>query len=86
MWSLPQQTGDIRPALVYCWANVVDGDPTVNQRWNSVSCLLLGQLTTFEYRVCYAPMILQPLVLLYARQYVNQDDFLFAENRKYVLD
>ena len=56
------------------WPN---SKPTLEQRFT--------QLTTFVYRVCYAPMILQPLVFLYARRYVNQDDFLFAENRKYVL-
>ena len=28
------------PKIVYCWASVVDGWPTVNQRWNNVSCLL----------------------------------------------
>ena len=28
------------PALVYCWTNVIDGGPTVNQRWANASCLL----------------------------------------------
>ena len=32
-----QQTWNIGPTLVYCWANVVDGGPTVNQRWANVS-------------------------------------------------
>ena len=27
------------PTLVYSWANVVDGGPTVNQRWANVPCL-----------------------------------------------
>ena len=26
--------------LVYCWAGVVDGGPTVKQRYDNVSCLL----------------------------------------------
>ena len=28
-----QQTRDIRPLLLQCWANVVDGGPTLNQHW-----------------------------------------------------
>ena len=28
------------PMLVYCWANVVDGAPIVNQRLANVSCFL----------------------------------------------
>ena len=28
-----QQALDVGPTLVYCWANVVDVGPTVNQRW-----------------------------------------------------
>ena len=35
-----QQTWDDGPTLVYCWPSVVDGGPTVNQRWAHVSCLL----------------------------------------------
>ena len=35
-----QQTWDVWPTLVYCWANLVDGGPTVNQRWANVSCFL----------------------------------------------
>ena len=35
-----QQTRDIGPKLIYCWANVGDGGATVNQRWANVSCLL----------------------------------------------
>ena len=30
----------IRPLLVLCWANVVDGGPTLNQQWLNVLCLL----------------------------------------------
>ena len=29
----------VGPMLVYCWASVVDGGPTVNQRWANVPCL-----------------------------------------------
>ena len=36
-----QQTWHVAPSLVYCWANVVDSVQTVNQRWASVSCLLV---------------------------------------------
>ena len=38
--KLTQQTLDAGPTLVYCWASVVDGGRTVNQRWANVSCLL----------------------------------------------
>ena len=34
-----QQTWDVGPTLAYCSANVVSGEPTVSQRWASVSCL-----------------------------------------------
>ena len=35
-----QQTRDVLPMLVYCWASVVDDGPTLNQHWLNVSCLL----------------------------------------------
>ena len=38
--SQTQQTWDVGPTLVYCLATVVDGGPTVNQRWANVSCFL----------------------------------------------
>ena len=31
---------DIEPMLVKCWVDVVDGEPTLNQHWFNVSCLL----------------------------------------------
>ena len=34
------QTWYVGSRLVYCWARVVAGGPTVNQRWTSVSCWL----------------------------------------------
>ena len=37
----PQQPCDIRPAVVYCWANI-DGS-TLDQRWADVSRLLGDQ-------------------------------------------
>ena len=39
-----QQTRDIEPLLVHCWASVVNGGPTLNQQWPNVSCLLGGLL------------------------------------------
>ena len=38
--SITHQTWEAGPALVYCLASVVDGGPTVNQRWANVTCLL----------------------------------------------
>ena len=38
--SLAQQTRYIDPMLVQCWTSVVDGDPTLDQHWIDVSCLL----------------------------------------------
>ena len=35
-----QQTRDIAPMLIQCWAGVVDGGPILNQHWCNVSCLL----------------------------------------------
>ena len=43
LWSLypsSQQTQDIVPMLVQCWFTVYDAGPTLNQQWDSVSCLL----------------------------------------------
>ena len=37
---LTQQTRDIEAMLGQCWADVVDGGPTLNQHWFNVSCLL----------------------------------------------
>ena len=36
----------MKPVLVWCWANVVDGGTTLNQHRHSVSCLLGGQVST----------------------------------------
>ena len=38
--AITQQTRDIEPLLVQCWASVVDGGPALNQQWLNVSCLL----------------------------------------------
>ena len=35
-----QQTRDIEPLLVQCWASVVDGGPTLNQQWLNLSSSL----------------------------------------------
>ena len=35
-----QQTPDIEPRLVQCWAGIVDGGPTLNQHWLHNSFLL----------------------------------------------
>ena len=40
-----QQTWDVDPALVYCWASVVNGGPTVNQRWANAS---IGQFVLIK--------------------------------------
>ena len=37
--KLFQQTRDMEPILVQYWADVVDGGPTLNQHWFSVSCV-----------------------------------------------
>ena len=29
----------VEPMLIYCWSNVVDAEPTLNQHWFKVSCL-----------------------------------------------
>ena len=43
MWRTPQKTWDVGSTLVYRWANVVDGWPTVSQRYINVSSLLFDQ-------------------------------------------
>ena len=35
-----QQTRDNEPMLGQCWADVVDGGPTLTQHWFNVACLL----------------------------------------------
>ena len=35
-----QQSWDICPMLVWCWATVFDAGPTSNQHWVNVSCLI----------------------------------------------
>ena len=37
---ISQQTRDVDPTLVQCWADVVDGGTTLSQHWVSLSCLL----------------------------------------------
>ena len=37
---LTNQTRDVGPMLIQCRANVVDGEPTLNQYRVNVSCLL----------------------------------------------
>ena len=38
--STTQQTREVVPMLVLCWASLVDGRPTLKQHWFNVSCLL----------------------------------------------
>ena len=38
--TAPQQTRHIDPMLDQCWADVVDGGPTLVQHWVDVSCFL----------------------------------------------
>ena len=38
---LTQQTRDVQPMLVQCWASVEDDGPTLYQHWLNVSCLLV---------------------------------------------
>ena len=38
----PQQTRHVEPMLVQCWADVVDGGPTLTQNWFNVSSLLVS--------------------------------------------
>ena len=35
-----QQTQYVEPMLVYCWFTVYDAEPTINQHWPNVLCLL----------------------------------------------
>ena len=37
---LSQQTRDVEPVFIYCWANVADDGPALNQSWPNCSCLL----------------------------------------------
>ena len=39
------------PTLVYCWSNVVDGGPTVNQRWANVLYFLGGIIHNLSVEV-----------------------------------
>ena len=42
-----RQTQAIGPMLVYCWASVADGGPTINQHWENIHvthCSLSGVL------------------------------------------
>ena len=65
--STRQQTRHIDPMLGQCWASVVDGGPTLAQRWVDVSCLLdlsyvhsiagksadnFGVKYSFDYNLC----------------------------------
>ena len=40
-WTTPQQTRDVDPMLVQCWASVADGGPTLNQHRVHVPCFLV---------------------------------------------
>ena len=40
LWRYSQQTRDMKPMLVCCWANFVNGGRTLTQHWLHVSCLL----------------------------------------------
>ena len=41
-----QQTWDVEPVLVWCWASIADGGPELEQHWVNVTCLL-GVLTGY---------------------------------------
>ena len=38
--STPQQTRDVHPLLVHCWATVYDAGPSLNQQWANDSYLM----------------------------------------------
>ena len=52
MLILTQQTRDIEPMLVQCWASVVDDGPALNQHWVNVSCLLGDTSPGDEILIC----------------------------------
>ena len=60
---ISQQTRDIHPRLVQCWTSVIDGEPTLNQPWVNVSCLLRSDII---YR------IIQIILLYCIVQYLCQ--------------
>ena len=39
-WTQPQQTRGVEPVLVWCWANIADCGPALDQHWVNVSFLL----------------------------------------------
>ena len=39
------KTPDVDPMLLWCWASVADGGPTLQQHWVSVLCLLGARCT-----------------------------------------
>ena len=43
-----QQTWDVGPTPLCCWATVCDASPTANQRWANISCLLCRLIMPME--------------------------------------
>ena len=56
-----QQTRDVDPMLIQCWANVEDGGPTLNQYWVNVSCLL-GLRDTSDIARFSKPVYTDPIL------------------------
>ena len=52
--TLPKQTRNAHPVLVYCWASVCDAGPTINQHWMNDgyhSVIDRGQCTAIWLRI-----------------------------------
>ena len=68
---LSQQTLNIEPMLVKCWASVGDGGPRFNQHWFTVFCLLgTHTMRHFLRRLTNDPSSLNSLFIHKAR-YLN---------------
>ena len=59
---MSRQTRHIYPMFDQCWANVVDGGPTLVKHWLDVSCLLGWHLFFSEANTCLHYIIISRLV------------------------
>ena len=72
-------TWDVDPMLVYCWATVVDGGPTIKQRWAIASCLLgtiyLGKTTEFQKHALRIQSVRLRAILIYPHYHLTTNLF-----------
>ena len=70
-----QQTREIEPFLVQCWASVVDDGPTLKQKWPNVSCCWVGLGKHSSMHFLY--------IIYHTDSYLDYNSYLMSQGKFY---